>query len=239
MTAVELAIACAIVALAACAQGSLGFGLGLIAAPVLAIIDDRLVPGPLLIVALGLTVLVARRERGGLDWAGVKWAVVGRVPGSLLGVAAVVALSERLLIVVFAVLVLSAVLLSAAGWKVTPTSPALFVAGLASGLMGSITSIGGPPMAIVYQNRSGPELRATLALYFVFGSALSIALLSIVGEIGIADVGLAAVLAPAVLAGYFGSRLASAWLDRGFVRPAVLWFSGAACAALLLFEFMS
>ena len=44
--------------------------------------------------------------------------------------------------------------------------------------MGSITSIGGPPMALVYQHRTGPELRATLALFFVFGSSLSILLLT-------------------------------------------------------------
>jgi uncharacterized protein len=91
VTGVELAIAIAIVGVASCVQASLGFGLGLLAAPVLALVDDRLVPGPLLIIALVLTLLVALRERGGLDWGGVKWAVAGRVPGSVLGTIAVVA----------------------------------------------------------------------------------------------------------------------------------------------------
>jgi uncharacterized membrane protein YfcA len=238
VTGVELAIAIAIVGVASCVQASLGFGLGLLAAPVLALVDDRLVPGPLLIIALVLTLLVALRERGGLDWGGVKWAVAGRVPGSVLGTIAVVSLSDRLLIVVFAVLVLAAVLLSAAGWKVTPTVPTLFTAGMASGLMGSITSIGGPPMAIAYQHRSGPELRATLALFFVFGSALSIALLSLAGEIDLGDVWLAAVLLPPMLIGNIAARYTSRWLDRGFVRPAILWFSGGASAALLLIELL-
>jgi uncharacterized membrane protein YfcA len=236
VTALELSIAIAIVGIGSCVQASLGFGLGLLAAPVLAIVDERLVPGPLLMIALVLTLLVARRERGGLDWPGVKWAVIGRVPGSVLGTIAVVALSERLLIVVFALLVLAAVLLSAAGWKVTPTVPTLFTAGMASGLMGSITSIGGPPMAIAYQHRSGPELRATLALFFVFGSALSIVLLTMAGEISGSDVRLAAVLIPPMIVGHLVARHASRWLDRGFVRPAILWFSGGASVALLVFE---
>jgi hypothetical protein len=230
------AVALAIVAVGACAQGALGFGLGLVSAPVLALVHDEFVPGPLLMVAFVLTTLVARRERGRLDWRGVKWAVVGRVPGSLLGVAAVVTLPERLLVVVFAALVLTGVVLSAGGWRVEPTPVALFVAGGASGLMGSITSIGGPPMALVYQRRSGPELRATLALFFVFGSVLSIVLLSIAGEIGLRDVGAAAALAPAMLAGYWASRPLGRWLDRGYMRPALLLFSAGASVALLVVE---
>jgi uncharacterized protein len=232
----DWAVALTIVAIAACAQGSLGFGLGLLAAPVLALVDGRFVPGPLLILALVLTVMVAFRERGRLDLRGVKWAVIGRVPGSVLGVLAVVALPDDVLLVVFAVLVLAAVVISIVGWDVQPEPVTLFAAGATSGLMGSITSIGGPPMAIVYQHRSGQELRATLALFFVFGSSLSIVLLSIAGEIEPADVGRAAALLPAVFVGYFASRYAGRWLDRGLMRPMLLGFSAGAAILLLVIE---
>jgi uncharacterized membrane protein YfcA len=236
VTPLEWALALGTVAAAACAQGTLGFGLGLLAAPVLALVDERFVPGPLLIVALVLTVMVAVRERGQLDLRGIKWALIGRVPGSIVGVIAVVTLPTDVLLIVFAVLVLSAVGLSIVGWDVQPEPGTLFAAGAASGLMGSVTSIGGPPMALVYQHRSGQELRATLALYFVFGSTLSIVLLSIAGEIGRADIGRAAVLLPAVFAGYVASRHAGRWLDRGLMRPAVLGFSAAAAILLLVVE---
>jgi uncharacterized membrane protein YfcA len=238
VTAFEWGAALLAVALAACAQGSLGFGLGLLAAPVLALIDERLIPGPLLIVALVLTVMVAVRERSGLDFGGVKWAVIGRVPGSVLGVIAVVTLPDDLLLVVFASLVLAAVALSIVGWDVRPERNTLFAAGATSGLMGTITSIGGPPMAIVYQHRSGPELRSTLALFFVFGSMLSIVLLTIVGEMGVADIGRAARLLPAVFVGYLASRHVGRWLDRGLMRPVVLGFSAAASVLLLVTEFI-
>lgn len=236
MTPLEWALALGTVTAAACAQGTLGFGLGLLAAPVLALVDERFVPGPLLIVALVLTVMVAVRERGQLDLRGIKWALIGRVPGSIVGVIAVVTLPTDVLLVVFAVLVLTAVVLSIVGWDIRPEPGTLFAAGATSGLMGSVTSIGGPPMALVYQHRSGQELRATLALYFVFGSALSIVLLSIAGEIGRADLGRAAVLLPPVFAGYFASRHAGRWLDRGLMRPAVLGFSAAAAILLLVVE---
>jgi uncharacterized membrane protein YfcA len=150
----------------------------------------------------------------------------------------VVTLPDRTLIVVFAFLVLIGVILSVIGWNVMPTPGTLFTAGATSGVMGSITSIGGPPMALVYQHRSGPELRATLALFFVFGSALSIFLLSIAGEIGRGDVRTAAALLPAMLVGYFASRWVGRWLDHGYMRPALLGFSAAASIALLLTELL-
>ena len=236
MTSFEIAVACAVVAFGACAQGSFGFGLGLIAAPVLALIDDELVPGPLLMVALALTILVAFRERAVLDVRAVRWALIGRVPGTVLGTLSVVALPERGLIILFAVLVLAGVALSALGWSIEPTSPALFSAGAASGFMGSVTSIGGPPMALVYQRRSGSELRSSLALFFTFGTALSILLLSIAGEIHLRDVGRAVVLVPPMLVGYAASRYVSRWLDRGRTRAALLAVSAAASVTLLVVE---
>ncbi|MFM8267094.1 MAG: sulfite exporter TauE/SafE family protein [Ilumatobacteraceae bacterium] len=236
MTGVEWVVAVSAVAVGACAQGSLGFGLGMVAAPVLALTDPDFIPGPLLIVAMLLTLMVAFGERGGIDWKGLRWAIVGRVPGSVLGTAAVVVLPERGLIVLFAVLVLIGVGLSAAGWRVDPNRVSLFSAGAASGFMGSITSIGGPPMALLYQHRRGPELRATLAGFFVFGSTLSISLLLLAGEMGTADIGRAGILAPAMLLGFGASRRLAPYLDRGFMRPALLAFSAATSVLLLVIE---
>lgn len=223
----------------ASAQGSFGFGLGLVAAPVLAIADPNFIPGPLLMVAMVLTILVMLREKSGVDWRGMKWAIVGRVPGSLAGTALVVLLSERLLIISFSLLVIVGVILSIAGWKVQPTSRTLFTAGAASGLMGSVTSIGGPPMGIVYQRSSGAEMRATLSGFFVFGSTLSVSLLLIAGELHLADVGRAAVLTPPMLIGYFSSRHIARRLDGGQLRPALLAFSAVMCLVVLLLELFS
>jgi uncharacterized protein len=236
VTIAEWVAALAVVVVGALTQGSLGFGLGLIAAPVLALLDDDLVPGPLLIVALVLTALVALRDRGRLDVRGVGWAIVGRVPGSVVGAIAVVTLATNVLVVVFALLVLAGVALSVVGWDVRPTPSTLFTAGVTSGVMGSITSIGGPPMAIVYQHRSGQELRSTLALFFVFGTALSIVLLTVAGEIDSSDLSRAATLIPAMLVGYLASRHLGHVLDRGYMRPAILGFSALASGLLLVVE---
>ena len=234
MTPGQYAIAFAVVVVGSCVQGTLGFGLGLIAAPVLAFIDRDFVPAPVLMLALVLTITVANRERGALDWRGLKWAFLGRVPGSVLGTFAVVWLSEQWLLVLFALLIITGVVLSAAGLRIEPTGPVLFGAGLTSGFMGSLTSVGGPPMALVYQRHTGAQLRATLAAFFTFGAMLSLVLLGVAGHVHPADFRRAALLLPAVVAGLFLSRWASRWLDRGYTRPTILVFSATVAAALLV-----
>src|SRR5690606_15414156 len=108
----ELALATAAVLIGACIQGSLGFGLGLVAAPVLVMLDTSLVPSVVLGIGVPLTYLVAWRERRSLDLRGVSWAMAGRIPGTVIGSVAVVLLSDRWLAGMFAVALLFAVVLS-------------------------------------------------------------------------------------------------------------------------------
>lgn len=230
------AIVAVAVAVAACVHGALGFGLGTIGAPVLALVDGDLIPGPLLCVGLVLTLLVASRERGALDLRGVRWAIAGRVPGTVVGALAVALLPQRGLIVVFAVLVLVGVLLSVAGLHVRPTPRTTFGAGAASGFMGTVTSVGGPAMALLYQREDGARLRSTLAAFFVFGAALSLVSLALAGGLGTREVVLGMAMVPPTLAGFALSAMAARWLDNGRTRSAILWFAGLTSATLLVRE---
>ena len=72
-------IALGAVIIGAIAQGSVGFGFGMLAAPVLALVDEELVPGAVLLLGLTVAAAIAWQERGALDWLGIKWALVGRV----------------------------------------------------------------------------------------------------------------------------------------------------------------
>ena len=55
----DLMLALFIVALAAALQSAIGFGLALVAAPFLLMIEPRLIPGPLVMASLALTALTA------------------------------------------------------------------------------------------------------------------------------------------------------------------------------------
>ena len=123
MTGTEYAVIAAVIFLAACLQASTGFGMGMLAAPVLAIVDPTLLPATLILLALLVTVLVTIRERQHLDLRGAGWALVGRIPGSLLGAWLVAALSKEGLAWVVVVVVLSGLVLAVRGWS-TRAGPA-------------------------------------------------------------------------------------------------------------------
>lgn len=229
-----IALAGLAIALGAFVQGAVGFGLALVAAPLLAIIDPRLVPVPMLLLATAHAMLMLRREYRHADWAGVGWALLGRLPGIALGVLAVALLPPRWFGLAVAATVLTCVALSVARWRPRPTVPALLVAGVVSGAGGTASAIGGPPVALLYQDAHGARVRATLAAYFVVGSLLSLAGLLVGGQVGADALGAAAVMVPFLIAGFALSTPARRLLDRGWTRPAVLAIAAGGALALLV-----
>jgi hypothetical protein len=76
---------------------------------------------------------------------------------------------DRYLSVLFGVLVVLAALTSAVSPDVPLCNPTRVAGGVVSGIMGTAADIGGPPLALVYQSRSGPEVRSTLVVTFFLG----------------------------------------------------------------------
>lgn len=234
MSVAAVAFVVAVVIVAATIQASVGFGQNIVAAPLLALVDTGFVPGPLIIGALVMNSLLAIRERAAGEFASVRVAIAGQVPGLVLGVVAVSVLSPESLGVVLAAVVILAVLANASGLRLPVTRSTLVGSGLVSGFCGSSVSIGGPPMALLLQDRPGPALRATLGSFFIAGGAISIGLLTVAGELGRAELGKAALVVPCVLVGFVLSRYVIPHVDAGRTRPAVLTISATAAAILLV-----
>ncbi len=206
----------------AAVQGAVGFGANLVAAPVLALIDPTLVPVPLICTSLLLNTLTTRRETAHVDRRELCIAVAGLVPGTLAGAALLSAVDDDTLGLLFASMVLIAVALVASGLHVRPTPVTLAVAGVLSGTMGTTSSIGGPPIAVVHSRSEGPVVRATLARFFLASAALSIVALAAAGEITRDDLLVGLLLGPGTVAGFALSGPASRWLDEGRTRTAIL-----------------
>ncbi|MGK3647052.1 sulfite exporter TauE/SafE family protein [Pseudarthrobacter enclensis] len=232
MTVTEYAIIAGVIFLAACLQASSGFGMGMLAAPVIALIDPALLPASLILLALLVTVMVTVTERQSLDLRGTGWALLGRVPGSLLGTWLVAASSREGLAWVVVAVVLTGLVLAGRGWAPRPRRANLVAAGAASGIMGTATSIGGPPMALVWQNHDGPRLRGTMSAFFMVGSAISLAMLWAAGTVTGHMLVLALWMAPAVVAGYLASRRINRYLSA--VRLKALAFGASALGSVLL-----
>lgn len=227
MSTTTIVLACLVLMCGAAVQGAVGFGVNLFAAPILLLLDPALVPVPMILAALALNVLVTRREHGDAHWEMVRWPLVGVVPGSVLGALLVRWLGGNpdALALFFGGLILLAVALSFAGLHPRPTEPALAGAGFASGFMGTAIGIGGPPIAMMFQHRSGPELRGGLARFFTVGSVVSIVILAVVGRVGLDDLRTGALLLPGIVVGYLASSWIAGRVDAGHVRVAVLSLS--------------
>lgn len=233
MSLADFLLATTAVAMGALIQGTIGFGLGLFAAPFLILIDPRLVPGPILVSSAVLTVLLARREWHSVQGNDLGWAVAGRVVGTLVAMGAISVLSNERLELLFGLIVLGAVGLTASGLRIRPAPKTLGLVGVASGFMGTLTSIGGPPIALLYQHETGPKIRATLSAFFIVGVGLSLAGLAGVGRFGMTELRLGGYLVPGILVGYGVSRFTTGFVDKGFIRPAVLIVSAMAGLAVI------
>ena len=215
-------------------QASIGIGVGMIASPVLAFVDPDFIPAAILICILPMTFTVAWFDRAHVERRGVGVALIGRVPGIVLGAYVAASLSDTVLAVLVAASVLSAVVVSLTTKRFRPSDRSLMLAGMASGFTGTTTGVGGPPMALTYQHSDAATMRSTMSAYFSIGSLLSIGALAIAGEIGPRQWQLAALLLPAVGLGVLTSRRFQDRLDPAAIRPAVLVVCTVASIALLI-----
>lgn len=239
MNWIELSILGVAIFAGACLQASIGFGMGMLVAPVLAVMEPRLVPGTVIVLALFLTLMVTIRERHHLDLHGAGWALVGRLPGTVAGAWLVVVVPADGLAWLVAAVVLGGVVMAFMGWAPHPGRRNLVAAGAASGLMGTSTSIGGAPMAIVWQGSHGSQLRGTMSAFLLVGTTMSLVALLASGAIDSHILSIAGLMLPAVLAGALVSRLVNRSLDRRRLRLTALTASAAGAVLLIIVQLAS
>jgi uncharacterized protein len=231
VSATELVLL-ALVALAGGAvQGSIGFGQNLVLVPVVALVVPEAVPGALVALGIPLTVIMAVREWHGVDWPGLGWIVLGRVPGTVVGVLIVALVSGDLLSTLAGSAVLAGVLLSVLAWRVRVNRETATSAGAAAGVLGTTAAIDGPPLALLYQRHPGHTIRATLACAFLIGAVMSFVALVSAGQVHGWQLLLALALAPALLIGLALSTFVTRLVGERSLRPAVLTVVAIAGAA--------
>jgi hypothetical protein len=215
-------------------QGSIGFGLGLIGVPLLVMLNPVFVPGPVLLSALVLTLLIAHRERHDIRPKEITWAVSGRISGAVIGSFLLSVFPEKNVSILFGSMILLAVIISISGLKLRLKPINLFGAGTASGIMGTTAAIGGAPMALIYQHQKGPKLRGSLSTIFIFGTIISLTSLFIINRFGLREVFSALPLLPGILLGFILSKPWTRILDKGLIRPAVLVASAFSAVVVII-----
>ncbi|WP_285731234.1 sulfite exporter TauE/SafE family protein [Nocardiopsis sp. ATB16-24] len=221
------------VAVGAVVQSTVGLGLGLVSAPVISLLDPTLMPGALLVTVVVLPLLTLLQEWRHVDWRGIAWGLPARLPGTALGVWVVAVLEPRALAGAVAIMVLVAVALSVWSLRVPLTPVSLVVAGSLSGFAGTATSVGGPPMALLYQYEEPARVRATLAMFFLVGGAVSLAALALGGQMDVrtAVVGVSAI--PFIVLGFLLGQVLRRRVNAARLRVAMLCVVSASALGLL------
>ncbi len=221
------------VTLGALLQAATGLGAGLVVVPWLALVSYHLVPGPMIMASLALSTVMAWNGRRVIDRAGLPSLVGGLIVGSALAALVVVRLPFAHLGVLFGTLVLVAVAFSLRAPEMRPGSAGLVGIGAVSGAMGTAAGIGAPVLALLYQHREGPQLRATLAFLYVISSLVMLVLLHLAGRFATGEILSGLLLVPGFVLGYLVSPRLARWIDRGYARPAVLVIATASALVLI------
>ena len=213
-------------------QGVIGFGMVVLAYPVLIIVEPELVPQSTLVAAFAPVLLMAWRTRGSSDWSEVKWFNVGRAPGYLGALVVLGWFSKRSLTIAGGLSVLVAVGLSLWAPRINRTRGNLVLGGLTSALLGTSIGIGGPPIGLLYQDESGDRLRSTVSLQMLLGSPISLIVLVLAGRLSQTDIVTGLALLPFTIGGNYASALVIPYFDDR-LRPLILATCGFAASFAL------
>lgn len=228
-----LSSALLIVAFAAIIQSTTGMGFGLVAAPALIWIYPEMIPATILIMGFVVSGISALRERKSIMPRELGVSVLGRLVGSVAAIPLLFLLSSsQAFSVVFGALILLAVGLSLVGVRPRFTSINLLMGGTVSGFTGTITSVGAPPIVLVFQDQSASSARPTLNAFFTLASVVSLAALAYAGRLSDEHLMLAGILAPGFLGGVFISKYLRGHVD-GRLRPLVLLFCSGSAVGLI------
>ena len=224
----------AVTCVGAFVQSVVGLGLGLLVAPVVAMVEPGLVPALPLWLALMISGSMLLGERRHVDWGALAWALPARVPGTVVGAWLVVTFSDQAIAVAIGVMVLVAVVVTL-GTVHVPVNPAsLTAAGVVAGVSGTATSIGGPPIALLFQRREPEVVRSTLSVFFFLGVVVSLVGLAWSGSLTEASWHLGLLRAPLVALGAFAGSAARDRVPRDRFRVGVLLICAASALALLV-----
>lgn len=222
-----------ITAIASWFRAVIGMGFALMVLPAYLILLPGPVPATVILVGLSISVLTFWRERRSLDLKGLPFSLGGRFVGNFVAMLFFSFLVGPSFDYIAGISVLIAVALSLLPYSFSPTPARLSIAGVASGVMGTLTSLDGPPIALLYQHQKGEVIRSTLAAYFAIGTILSLAVLALGGLCTMQNVKHSLYLLPSALLGFYASRFTIHRVPKSLLRASILAVSATSAILIL------
>ena len=217
-----------------CLQSVIGFGLGLLGAPLIFLIMPELVPGPMILNALLLTTLLAVKHQYDIDLKQTGFSILGGTAGVLVAGSVLLYIDAHQYQMLLGVCIIAAVILSMVG--VTPRISVIsnLIAAMISGFMGTTTSAGGAPMGLLYQAEDKDKIKANLSVFFVYINMFGIAVLWFTDAAGHDDLELFLKCIPAILIGWFASFFINRRINEILIRKLILVVAAFAGTVLIV-----
>ena len=228
-----LLIAGLILLFTATIQSTIGFGSNLLAVPLFAILDARLLPAPIFIATMAMVISTAARERHDIQWPVVRCVSLGRIPGTMIGAVVLAAVSVATMQILIGTLILLVVAVSVRGLSFPATRRVFTTGGLISGFTATTSGIGGPPVALTLQHLNGPALRSTMGASFTVSVVITLTGIAAAGRLGVDELLVGLALMPATIIGFLISGPLRSHVNQAQIRTAVLVLSTLAAMVAL------
>lgn len=222
------------VALGAAVQSAVGFGLAVVAAPFVVLVEPDLMPASLLMCGFFLPLWELIRHERDIAWRLLGSAFATRLLLTPVGAALVVVAGTREIALIVGLMVLLVVAVSLTPMSIRATVPNALVAGTITGVSGTAASIGGPFFAMVLQHERPSRIRSTLAAFFVLGSASGLIALTIAGEVTRDHVLAGLIWVPFMALGVWLGRPLRLAVSPQRMRPVVLTFCAVASVVVIV-----
>jgi uncharacterized protein len=194
--------------IAAVVNGALGYGFSTITVPLALLFLENRVLNPALVlveIALNAYVLWVNRRAAAAVWRRVATIIIGLVPGIVVGTIIIARVNPGWLRFATFVVLLPLILLQAAGYRrpIRAEHAFGFLFGTAIGVLYSVTTISGPPLAVLLSNQGLVlhEFRAALGLIRLAESSLTGVSYQTAGLLTAESLRLVVAIAPSVLIG--------------------------------------
>src|SRR3954467_5593302 len=194
--------------IAAAVSGALGYGFSSLTVPVALVFYANRILNPAVVVIevfINLYVLIINAQGIRTVWKRMLPILFGLLPGIAIGASVLASIQPGWIKLVTYSVILPLILFQAAGWRrpIKSTWVMGFPFGAMLGILYSVTTISGPPLAILFNNQGlvKTELRAGLALVRVAESTVTGSAYYKLGLFVEDSISVLSVLAPSVIIG--------------------------------------
>jgi len=219
-------------------QMATGVSVGIIIVPFLAMISYSLLPVPVVLASLTLTVMMAYQGREHIDTHNMPQIGFGMLLGMFVAVYILKNIELEYLGLLFGTLILISVIISIKVKTFKLDSKVNYTGGFMAGLIGTLALSGGQILALLFQNHPLSSIKASLAFLYTLFSLALLLVFYMVGEFSYADFISGLYMMPGFVIGFFIAPMFVKYFNPKYSKVVVLGMAIVGALMLISKTFM-